>query len=96
MSIGDKSLKINRLMTFAAAAAALAGFSGASFADAAAGKATFDKVCVECHETADFSGENAKDLAATIEKISAGQMKHKKAFKLSAQEAQDVAAYMTK
>jgi mono/diheme cytochrome c family protein len=84
------------LMTAAAAAAALAGCSGAALADAAAGKATFDKVCAECHETADFAGENVKDLTATIEKISAGQMKHKKAFKLSAQEAADVAAYMTK
>jgi len=30
----------------------LAGFGGAALADAAAGKATFNDVCSECHETA--------------------------------------------
>jgi len=44
------------------------------------------------HETADFEGESAADLTATIKKISAGQMKHKKALKLTDQQAADVAA----
>jgi mono/diheme cytochrome c family protein len=43
---------------------------------------------------ADTKGEDAKELAAQIEKISAGQMKHKKAFKLTTEQANDVAAYM--
>jgi mono/diheme cytochrome c family protein len=82
------------MVTIALTAAGLAGYSGAALADAAAGKATYDKVCAECHATDDFKGEDAKEITAKIEKISAGQVKHKKAFKLSAQEAADVAAYM--
>jgi mono/diheme cytochrome c family protein len=87
-------MKITHIVTITLAAAGLAGFSGAVRADAAAGKATFDKVCAECHEADDFKGEDVKDITAKIEEISAGKMKHKKAFKLSAQEASDVAAYM--
>jgi mono/diheme cytochrome c family protein len=87
-------MKIRMLTTIALMTAGLAGYSGSSLADAAAGKATFEKDCAECHEAADSKGEDVKELTATIEKISAGQMKHKKAFKLSAQQAADVAAYM--
>ena len=87
-------MKFRILATIAVAAAGLAGYSGAACADAAAGKAIFEKDCAECHEAADTKGEDAKELAATITKISAGQMKHKQAFKLSAQQAADVAAYM--
>jgi mono/diheme cytochrome c family protein len=87
-------MRIRTLTTIALVTAGLAGYSGTSLADAAAGKATFTKSCAECHEVADTKGEDAKALAAKIDKISAGQMKHKKAFKLSAQEAADVAAYM--
>lgn len=88
-------MKIRTLAIIAATAAGLAGYSGASLADAAAGKATFEKECAECHEAADTKGEDVKELTATIEKISAGTMKHKQAFKLSAQQAADVAAYMS-
>jgi mono/diheme cytochrome c family protein len=87
-------MKISRLAMIAAATAGLAGYSGISLADAAAGKAIFTESCAECHDVADTKGEDAKELQATIEKISAGQMKHKKAFKLTPQQAADVAAYM--
>lgn len=76
-------------------AAGLAGYGLAASADVAAGKATFDQTCAECHEVADFEGESAADLAASIKKIVAGQLKHKKALKLSDQQAADVAAYMS-
>jgi len=76
------------------AAAGLAGYSGAWLADAAAGKATFDEICAECHEAADFEGEDAAEVTATVKKIVAGQMKHKKALKLTDEQAADVAAYM--
>jgi mono/diheme cytochrome c family protein len=87
-------MKISGLLTISLASAALASFSGAALADAAAGKATFDDVCSECHETADFEGEDAAELTATIKKIAAGQMKHKKALKLTDAQAADVAAFM--
>jgi mono/diheme cytochrome c family protein len=87
-------MKINRLLTVLMAATGLAGYGAVASADAAAGKATFNEICSECHEVADFEGEPAADLSATIQKIVAGQVKHKKALKLSEQQAADVAAYM--
>lgn len=87
-------MKISGLLTISLASAALASFSGAALADAAAGKATFNDICSECHETADFEGEDAAELTATIKKIAAGQMKHKKALKLTDAQAADVAAFM--
>lgn len=87
-------MKINRLMMVAAATAGLAGYGHAALADAAAGKATFDEICAECHEAADFEGEDTAALADTVKQISAGQVKHKKALKLTDQQAADVAAYM--
>jgi mono/diheme cytochrome c family protein len=87
-------MKFSGLAIISVAAAALAGYGGSALADAAAGKATFEAVCAECHEAADFEGEDAAELTATVKKIVAGQMKHKKAIKLTDQQAADVAAFM--
>ena len=87
-------MRISVLATIAAAAAGLSGYGPAAWADAAAGKAIFEKDCAECHEVADTKGEDAAELQASIEKVSAGQMKHKGKFKLTTQQAADVAAYM--
>jgi mono/diheme cytochrome c family protein len=87
-------MRINKVLTVLVAAAGFAGYGGVAQADAAAGKATFNDICSECHEAADFEGENAADVTATIKKIVAGQMKHKKALKLTDQQAADVAAFM--
>jgi mono/diheme cytochrome c family protein len=84
-------MKFRRLVVIASAVAGLAGFGSAAHAD---GKATFTDVCSECHEVADFEGEDAAALQGTIKKIVAGQMKHKKALKLTDQQVADVAAYM--
>lgn len=87
-------MKVSRLVVFASAFAGLTGFGSAAFADAAAGKATFTEVCSECHEVADFEGESAADIQATIKKIVGGTMKHKQAIKLTDAQIADVAAYM--
>lgn len=84
-------MKIKVLMVVSAAAV-LSGYGSTALADA---KKTFTDVCSECHETADFAGEDAKEVAATIKKISAGQMKHKKAIKLTDAEATEMAAFLT-
>ena len=84
-------MKIKVLMVVSAAAV-LTGYGSTALADA---KKTFTDVCSECHETADFDGEDAKDVAATIKKITAGQMKHKKAIKLTDAEAAEMAAFLT-
>jgi len=87
-------MRITKIVTVSIAAAGLAGFGGAAFADAAAGKATFNDICSECHEVEDFEGEDAAEVTATIKQIVAGQTKHKKALKLTDQQAADVAAFM--
>ena len=87
-------MKFKNVLVASLAAVGFAGYGAVAHADAAAAKKMFTDVCSECHEAADFEGEKAADVAATIKKISAGQMKHKKAIKLSDQEAADMAAYM--
>jgi mono/diheme cytochrome c family protein len=82
------------LFAVSAATLAMAGFSSIASADAAAGKAKFTATCAECHEVADFEGEDAKALADTMKKIVAGQAKHKNALKLTDAEITNLAAYM--
>jgi mono/diheme cytochrome c family protein len=88
-------MRFSRLVVIASAAAGLLGFGSAAHADAAAGKATFTQICSECHEVADFEGEDAAAVQGTIKKIVGGQMKHKKELKLTDAQIADVAAYMT-
>jgi mono/diheme cytochrome c family protein len=87
-------MELNRVLIVAVAGLGIAGWSVSASADAAAGKAKFAADCAECHEAADFAGEDAKALADSLKKMAAGQMKHKTAIKLSDAEIADVAAYM--
>jgi mono/diheme cytochrome c family protein len=80
-----------RLGLVTTAACALAGFSGASLAD---GKATFDGICGECHEAADFEGEDVAELSGIINEIVSGELKHKKKLTLSEQEITDIATFL--
>jgi mono/diheme cytochrome c family protein len=66
----------------------------AAFADAAAGKATFSRACAECHDAGDFDGDDPAQLAASIRAIAAGEQKHRRPIRLSAQEIADIATYM--
>lgn len=65
----------------------------AGAADVVAGKAVAQAKCVECHEAADWEGEDAASLSGLIADIAAGKIKHKKKFQLSASEIADIAAY---
>ena len=85
---------IKRLGLGAMTLASFVGYGAVAHADAAAGKATFSSICSECHEVADFDGEDPKQLAANIHDIVAGKKKHKKALQLTDQQIADVAAYM--
>jgi mono/diheme cytochrome c family protein len=87
-------MKATRLIGMSAALVTLAGYGSLAQADAAAGKATFEAVCSECHEVADFDGEDPKEISATLKEIVAGTKKHKKALKLTDAQIADVAAYM--
>jgi mono/diheme cytochrome c family protein len=82
-----------RILMVAVASALAAGWSGSVLADA---KAKFAADCAECHEAGDFEGEDAKALADSIKKISAGQVKHKSKITLSDAEITEIAAYMSK
>jgi mono/diheme cytochrome c family protein len=88
-------IKISRLVVMTNAFFMLAGFGSAVHADAAAGKATFTATCAECHDVADFEGEDAAALRATLKAIVAGTQKHKNALQLTDAQIADVAAYMT-
>lgn len=88
-------IKFSRLVVIAGTLAGFAGFGSAAHADAAAGKATFTSICSECHEVADFEGEDAAAMRGTIKQIVAGTQKHKKALQLTDAQIADVAAYMT-
>ena len=90
----ESAMRLNRVVMVAVAGLGVAGWSLAANADAAAGKAKFEAACAECHEAADFEGEDAKALADSIKKIAAGQTKHKAEIKLSDAEIADVAAFM--
>lgn len=85
----------NRLMVIFGAFAGLVGFGSTAQADAAAGKATFAQTCSECHEVADFVGEDLAALQGSIKQIVAGTLKHKKALQLTDAQIADVAAYMS-
>jgi len=65
-------MKMNRILVVAMAGLGVAGWSMSASADAAAGKATFEAVCAECHEAGDFEGEDAKALADSLTKIPDG------------------------
>ena len=88
-------IKFSRLVVVQSAFAMLAGCGSAAHADVAAGKATFTAVCAECHEVADFEGEDATAMQGTLKQIVAGTQKHKKALQLTDAQIADVAAYMT-
>ena len=88
-------MQLSRLVVIGTACAGLAGCGSAAYADAAAGKATFTQGCAECHEVADFEGEDTAALQATLKQIVGGTMKHKKALKLTDAQIADIAAYMT-
>ena len=88
-------IKISRLVVMTSTFVTLAGVGSAVHADAAAGKATFTATCAECHDVADFEGEDAAALRATLKQIVAGTQKHKSALQLTDAQIADVAAYMT-
>jgi len=87
-------MNIRRLVVLASAFTGLLGLGSTAYADAAAGKATFTKICAECHEAGDFDGEDPAEVAATIKSIVAGTTKHKQKLTLTDQEISDVAAFM--
>ena len=84
--------RVSAVLALAAAGAVVAVWPAG--ADVAAGKAKFNAVCAECHDSADFEGEDLNALRDTLRRISQGEIAHKKSVRLSDQEIADLAAYM--
>jgi len=83
-----KSLKL-----LAAAAAATVLIAAPALAgDAAAGKAKAD-ACADCHEPADFAGEDPAALTQMIMDVASGKTKHKSKIEVSDADAADIAAF---
>ena len=63
--------------TYLAVSLALLSWCGFAVAgDAAAGKATFDEKCSECHYADDFAGESASDIAGFMSEVRSGAVEH--------------------
>jgi mono/diheme cytochrome c family protein len=75
------------------ACVALLGVNNALAADIAAGKTVADRQCLECHEAADWEGEDAASLSSLIHDIVAGKVKHKRPLQLSESDIANIAAY---
>lgn len=88
-------MKVNGLAAALIALSVLALGSAPALADAAAGKAKFNAICGECHDSADFENENPQALADTLRRIVSGELRHKKSLQLSDREIADIAAYMS-
>jgi cytochrome c553 len=86
-----KSLKL----LAAAAAATVLIAAPAHAGDAAAGKAKAD-ACADCHDPADFKGEDAAALTQAIKDVAGGKTKHKAKIEVSDADAADIAAYWSK
>jgi mono/diheme cytochrome c family protein len=85
---------MNKGVIVAIAVAGL-GLGGVALADAAAGKATFEATCADCHEAKDFAGKPAADLETKIKGISAGTVKHKGKVKVTDAQAKELAAFLS-
>ena len=84
--------RVSAVLALAAAGGLIAVWPAG--ADVAAGQAKFNAVCAECHDSADFEGEDLNGLRDTLRRISQGEITHKKSVRLSDQEIADLAAYM--
>ena len=62
-------------------------------ADVAAGRATAQAKCAQCHEADDWEGESAASLASLMRDIVAGKVKHKTKLDLTPAEIENIAAY---
>ena len=58
-----------------------------------AGKAKAEEICADCHDPADWEGEDAAALESMIKDVVSGAVKHKKKLDLTEAEIANVAAY---
>jgi cytochrome c553 len=77
MRIQLQEIPTMKKFTYLAVSLALLSWCGfAAAGDAAAGKATFDEKCSECHYADDFAGESADDIAGFLAGVQSGEVEH--------------------
>ncbi len=84
---------LNRFLMTLTAMGLVAFAGNALAADVAAGKAKTEEICAECHDPADWEGEDAASLEEMIKGVVAGTTKHKKKLELSDADIANIAAY---
>ena len=82
-----------KIVTAASIVTLMAWAAGVQAADVAAGEAKAEEMCSECHDPADWEGEDAASLEAMIKGVVSGEVKHKKKLDLSDAEIANIAAY---
>jgi cytochrome c2 len=88
-----EGIRMKTLKLLAATAAATMLVLGTAQAgDAAAGKAKAE-ACADCHDPADFAGEDAAALTQMIKDVVGGKTKHKAKITVSDADAADIAAF---
>ncbi len=62
------------------ASAALSVIAGIARADepVSAGRATFERVCEECHYEDDFAGKTRQEILSRIEQVAGGDIEHER------------------
>jgi hypothetical protein len=60
----------------ASAALSLISLTARAEEPASAGRATFERVCEECHYQDDFAGKSRQEILSLIEQVSAGGIEH--------------------
>jgi len=63
-------------------------------ADSAAGQKIFTSTCAACHKLQSYAGKSESQLQSEIKGIVAGSVKHPKKLTLSADDIDNVAAYI--
>ena len=82
--------------SFILASAALSLIAGMARADepVIAGRATFERICGECHYEDDFAGKTGEEILGLIEQVSGGTIEHELDLSgLSKGEMADLAAF---
>jgi len=73
----------------------LASYGAAYAADSAAGEKIYQSSCAACHQLKSYAGKSEADLQTKLKGIVAGTVKHPKKLTLSADDINNVAAYIS-
>ena len=84
-----------RILGVATVMVLFAGYGSAYAADSAAGQKIYQSACAGCHQLKSYAGKSEADLQAKLKGIVAGTVKHPKKLTLSADDIDNVSAYIS-